>query len=351
MRRVVGSATTGLLLVLALVLLACESEPPGTAADRPFPAPAPVDPTRFYAGNAWRHLQALVEIGPRQTGTRGAARARRYLETQLRAIGAEVTEIRSPLPGPADSEAGDDEPRTAVHVVGVIPGDSQDRFLLAAAYDTRAIPDLEFVGANASASGPALVLELARALSNRPKPYTLMVVFLDGDELPALRPGAEFPGSRALATRMARDGAFQRIRLAVFFQQVADVDLAIARDLRSHPIYREFFWEAAAVLGRSAYFAPNARVESVDGSHVEFIEQGLRRTVMISDPRFGGDEVPGRYAGRETDSLLRCSPLSLQVVGDVSLEALTRIAQRLTRIDRFHEAPLQEPLGGPDPEP
>ena len=338
-------------MALVLALVGCESGPSQPTAAPSLPDAAPLDPARFYAGNAWTHLQALVAIGPRQTGTRGAARARSYLEKQLEAIGAQVTEIKSPLPpGPgAEGDAG--APRTAVHVVGVLPGDSQDRFVLAAAYDTRAIPDVEFVGANASGSGPALVLELARAFSQRSRAYTLMVLFLDGDQLPALEPGSDFPGSHELAARMARDGAFQRIRLAVFFQQVADVDLSIARDLRSHPIYREFFWEAAALLGRSAYFAPGARVESVDGSDVEFIDQGLRRTVMISDPRYGGDDVPGRYAGSETDSLLRCSPLSLQVVGDVSLEALTRIAQRLTRIDRFHESPLLEPLGGPHPEP
>jgi hypothetical protein len=234
---------------------------------------------------------------------------------------------------------------TAVHVVGVIPGASSDRFVLAAAYDTRAIPDIEFVGANASASGSAVVLELARALSESPRAYTLTLVFLDAEALPAERAGVGFPGSRALAERwaVAAEGGFDQIRLAVFFQQVADVDLRVARDLRSHHVYREFFWEAAGVLDQGVYFPPNARVESVEGSHLELIAAGLPRTVIIADPRFGGDDVPGRYSGTDRDTPERCSPHSLEVVGAVTLEALDRIARRLARIDRFRAAPLEDP--------
>jgi hypothetical protein len=322
----------GALAVLVLAL-ACSSEPP--------PPPDPttlVGPDAFSGRRAWVHLEKLSSIGQRQTGTRGAARARRYLASQLEEIGAVVEEVEVPVPS-----------GTAVHVVGVLPGASSDRFVLTAAYDTRAIPGIEFVGANASASGAAVVIELARALSERPRPYTLALVFLDGEALPAESAGVDFPGSRALAARWAAspEAGFERIRLAVFFQQVGDIDLSIGRDLRSHHVYREFFWDAAAVLGKGAYFPSDARGESIDGSHVEFIERGLPRSVLISDPRFGGSDVPGRHSGTAGDTPKRCSPDSLEVVGEVSLEALDRIAERLERIDRFRESPLQDPLGRP----
>lgn len=243
---------------------------------------------------------------------------------------------------PAAEEGAD--PREATHLVGWLLGESPDRFMLAASYDTRRVPGIEFVGANASASGPAMVLELARALSQRVRPYTLMFVLLDGDALPQIEPGGGFPGSRAFARHLDETGAFAATRLAVVYQQVADVDLQIARDLRSHHIYREFFWEAAAVVGRDVYFPADAGVDSVDAAHLEFIEQGLPRAVVIADPRFGGPDVPGSHAGTERDSLERCSADSLGVVGEVSLEALDRIAARLARIDRFRRSPLEDPL-------
>ena len=318
-------AVLGLFLAVALTL-ACSSVPGRTAEG----AGAGPDPAVFSGARAYRHLEALASIGPRPMGSRGAARARSYLRDQLEDFGYAVEEIAVSIP------AGE-----ATHLVGLLPGESTDRFALAAAYDTRRIPGIDFVGANASASGPAVVLELARALSERPRAYTLMVLLLDGDALPAASPGAAFPGSRALAVHLAADGSFEQIRLAVFLQQVGDVDLSISRDLRSHHVYREFFWEAAWVLGRSAFFAPGARVESVDGSHVEFIERGLPRSVLISDPRFGGSEIPGRHAGSAEDTARRCSPYSLAVVGEVTLEALKRIATLLSRIDRFRESPGQ----------
>jgi hypothetical protein len=306
-------------------------------------AAAVADPFAFSSQAAWRHLQALTLLGSRQTGSRGAARAREYLRQRLEDLGVEVEELT--LSVPDLSQNG--EPSRVTHLVGTLSGESSDRILLAASYDTRALPGIDFVGANASASGPALVLELVRALSERPRPYTLVVAFIDGDSLPVARSGAGFPGSRSLASWFAQEagGGVANVRLAVFFQQVADLDLSIARDLRSHSIYREFFWAAAGTLGREIYFPLNANVESVEAGHLEFIEQGLRRSVVIADSRYGGSDIPGRYAGTENDTLERCSPDSLRVVGEVVLEALDRISTRLVRIDRFHRSPLGDSLG------
>jgi len=328
------------LVVLGVSLTACKSVPEG-------PGSAPGARATFSAPAAWHHLQALTQIGPRETGTRGSALARRYLRERLEDLGANVEELT------LRALSEDEEPSEVTHLLATLPGESSDRFLLAASYDTRALPGIDFVGANASASGPALVLELARALSERPRPYTVVIALVDGDLLPATQPGARFPGSRAFASWLAEEaaGGFAKIRLAVFFQQVADLDLSIARDLRSHPIYREFFWDAARALGREVYFPGDASAESVDGGHVEFIDRGLLRSVVIADPRYGGSDVPGRYAGSEEDTVERCSRDSLGIVGDVALEALGRISAQLARIDRFHRSPLRVPLGRDGPAP
>jgi hypothetical protein len=225
--------------------------------------------------------------------------------------------------------------------------------MLAAAYDTPLFETLEFIGVNASASGPAVVLELARVLSRRPIPYSVMVVLLDGDAGSggALgEPGrSEFEASRRLVAVFEREGILSNIRVAAFFGQVGDEDLSIARDLRSHSIYRDVFFESAAALGRSRWFPKSAPFESRAGSHEAFIEGGLPRVVLVSDNRYGGSDSPGRYAWSEQDTLEHCSPQSLAAVGEVTLEALDRIAVRLNRIDRFRGASPAEPGGAPAP--
>ena len=167
------------MAIIAFLALAtaCKTDPQGVSGQSEVQSSAP---DTFSAEAAWRDLQALVRLGPRPSGSPAAAEARAYLRGRLEAIGAQVEAVKQILPA-----SGPDAPPVEVtHLVATLPGESSDRFLLAASYDTRAMPGFEFVAANASASGPALVLELARALSHRPRPYTLVVAFLDGDRLP-----------------------------------------------------------------------------------------------------------------------------------------------------------------------
>ena len=132
----------------------------------------------------------------------------------------------------------------------------------------------------------------------------------------------------------------------VSFQQVGDADLRIARDLRSHRLFREEFWLAAARLGRSEAFRPADRFESPPGSQSAFLAAGFRGVVLITDPSYGGDEPPGAYANSEDDTPERCSPQSLATVGMVTLEALDRIGERLAKIDRFAKK-TEEPAAPP----
>ena len=289
----------------------------------------------FSAERAWAHLEALVALGPRVTGTAGAASARDYLREQLVAIGALVVEQRFEAIGV------EGEPLEIVHLTGVLPGASSDVFLLAAAYDTTPFDTFRFVGANDGASGPALLLELGRVLADRPRRYTVWLTFLDGDSMHEARvatQGAEdraFAGSRALARQLADEGRLSRIRLAVYYNQVADRDLSIERDLRSHRIYREIFWQSARSLDQTAAFPENGHFGSPLTGHRSFLDHGVRRVVAIMDDRYGGSEPPGVHWHSEEDTLRQCSPASLASVGVVSLEALQRIETRLAKIDRF----------------
>jgi hypothetical protein len=248
-----------------------------------------------------------------------------------------------------------------VNLVAVVPGASEQLFVLVAPYDTRSFDGFRFVGANDGASAPALLLELARVIQARPLAYTTWFVFLDreappaGDPDPAANP--VLGGSTVLAQDLVVKGDKSSVRLVVAFHQVGDADLRIARDLRSHRLFREEFWMAAARLGHSDVFRSDDRFESPLGSHLPFILMGFRGAVLITDPSYGGDEPPGTHANSEDDTEEHCSPQSLATVGEVTLEALDRIGERLAKIDRFAKKPAPPPPppapseAPPEPEP
>ena len=333
------------LLVLGSSLSGCQNAPANPNGSMP---PVPAAATDFSGDAAFEHLRALSALGPRVAGTPEAAQTRAYLRSELEKLGLSVEERRyAGPPGP------DGAPQELVNLVAVIPGASPQLFVLTAAYDTRAFDSFRFEGANDGASAPALLLELARVIQARPLPYTTWIVFLDREAPRAGDPTGEplLAGSSVLATGLLANGSAASVRLVVSFQQVGDSDLRIARDLRSHRLYREEFWLAAARLGRSEAFRPGDHFESSPGSQLSFLSAGIRGVVLITDPSYGGDEPPGTYANSEDDTPERCSPKSLATVGMVTLEALERIGERLAKIDRYAKKTAEpaEPVPVPAP--
>jgi hypothetical protein len=326
------------LLLLAAVAAGCRNPPPP-----PMP-PVPSAATDFSGDAAYAYLQALAAIGPRVSGTPGNAEARAYIRKELENLGLEVTERR--YAGPPEPDGVRPE---LFNLVATIPGASPQLFVLTAGYDTRPFDSFRFVGANDGASAPALLLELARVITARPLPYTTMIAFLDREMPRAGDPTGplQLVGSSLLAAELTAEDRAGNVRLVVSFQQVGDSELRIARDLRSHRLFREEFWLAAARLGRTEAFRPGDRFESPVGSQTAFLDAGLRGVVLITDSSYGGDEPPGAYANSEDDTPERCSPQSLATVGMVTLEALDQIGQRLAKIDRLAKKKPAEPQAAP----
>jgi hypothetical protein len=276
-------------------------------------------------------------------GTEGVRRAGDYILGELAKLGLEVIEQEFEV-----RRGEQDEAPIALRNLGAeIPGSSGDAFLLVAPYDTRRYESFRFLGVNDGGSGAALLLEIARVLAADPLPYTTWLIFLDGEaplapDSVSVADPSHF-GSLALAKRIREKGMLAGIRLALVLNRVCDADLRVARDLHSHRIYREEFWRAASRLGHSDAFPPDGSFESPEASHHELAAAGLHRVVALVDSSFGGNEPPGLYAGTEDDDLEHCSADSLEAVGKVALEALDKISQRLAKIDRFAESPLEGP--------
>jgi Zn-dependent M28 family amino/carboxypeptidase len=271
-------------------------------------------PLKFDSNRAWGHLQQVVGIGPRPSGSAAIEQTRKYIREQLAAIGLKATE-----------QAWDDEtPLGRVHLVNLIvtiPGASKDRIAITGHYDTKLFREFSFVGASDGGSSTAFLIELARVLKARKNALTYDLIFLDGEEAVVEWRGKDNTyGSRHYVDAAKRDGSLKSLKAMILVDMIADRDLDIRRDTNSTPWLTDIIWNTAARLKLSNYFL--AAPTTVEDDHLPFLAAGVP-SVDIIDLNYGAWHT-------QRDTLESVSARSMQVVGDVLLAALPAIEQRLS---------------------
>jgi len=283
MRPIALAATVG---VATIALLSCGDSP--DAARSPS-----VD--GFDSHAAWRLLKRQVALGPRPAGS---PRSRR-LGRRLRRL----------LPdGHFQSVPGG-----LRNVVGEVPGRSRRYVVVGAHYDTKDIPG--FVGANDGASGTAVVTQLARGITPRRLPKTLVFVLFDGEESPAGVPDSEFEqkglrGSKVAARR------FRRARAMVLLDFVGDKRLRLPREANSNWSLWHRLRTAAGRVGVAGTFPPIATGPVLD-DHGPFIERGVPAIDLIDF------DFPCFH--RACDDLDAVSERSLDRVGETMVRYLASL--------------------------
>jgi Zn-dependent M28 family amino/carboxypeptidase len=271
----------------------------------------------FDDARAWRHLEAQVALGPRPAGSDTAEAVRVYLEGELASYG--LAPRREGFT--ADTPLG---PIAMANVIAELPGPRPDApiVLLCTHYDTKRA-EFEFVGANDSASGTAVLLELARVLARRPSPVSYRIVFLDGEE--AVRWTWEDPdnryGSRHHADELERQGLAARVAACVVIDMVGDRDLKLTTDQNSDARLLEAFFGAArrAGLGRHV----DGERMPVKDDHLSFMKKGIKSVDLIDF-----DYGPGNaYWHSAQDTLERVSRESLAAAGRIVLLGLPAVEE------------------------
>ena len=289
----------------------------GLAACSNLPPPLEIDASadRFSAERVRAHYAALARIGPRPPGSNAIDRARAYLARELRWAGAELD--------PGENEDTDGS------LVARLPGPSSDRVLVVAPW----VP----VGAQSGLddAGVAILLELARALSRNAPSYTVVLVAV---EVALPEPEAADARRAREAVREAGAGLIRRIeaedglrglRAVLVLEPRAVEGTRIARDLRSHPVFRDLFWRTAARLGHADAFPSDADWATPEGIQGAFLSAGYGQVLSLvevgADPTAPSDE--GRPAGPGLGAF--------EPVGTVAYEGLVQLMHRLERIDAF----------------
>jgi glutaminyl-peptide cyclotransferase len=279
-------------------------------------AQAAVPQPRFDAGRAWEHLRQLVAIGPRPSGSAAIGQTRKYIKDQMASLGFVVAE-----------QAWDDEtPIDKVHFVNlsvVIPGARKERVVFAGHYDTKLYRQFRFVGASDGASSAAFLIELARVLKGRKNPFTIELLFLDGEEarLPEWNGTDNTYGSRHYVDVAKRDGTIATLKALLLVDMIGDRDLDIRRDMNSTPWLTDILWATAKHQDLDDYFIPDST--RIEDDHLPFLAAGVP-SVDIIDLDFDAWHTA-------KDNLDAVSARSLQVVGDVVLAALPTIEAHLVK--------------------
>jgi Zn-dependent M28 family amino/carboxypeptidase len=262
----------------------------------------------FSGGRAFNDLRQLVQFGPRPAGSENLERARTYIKHQLSASAAELLDDSFLATAPVGNI-----PMT--NLIGVLPGESSTVVILAGHYDTARIDGIRFVGANDGGSSAAFLLEMARVLSRRNNRFTYWVVFFDGEEaLKQWSPSDSLYGSRHLAEKLSHEGTLGQIKALILVDMVGDRHLNILRESNSTAWLSGLVFRSARTLGYIGLF--NGGTFPVEDDHMPFLARGIPSVDIIDLTPFGS------YHHTAQDSIDKCDPESLTVVGRVVLATL-----------------------------
>jgi len=277
------------------------------------------DSLAFNGERAFEDLKRLVAFGPRPPGSKALAESRAWIISQLRLAGCQVEEDNFVAATPVGNI-----PMT--NVIARIPGGRPSVVMVAGHYDTLRVTGFTFAGANDGGSSAAFLLELARILGRRKNPVTYWLVFFDGEE--ALEHWSETDsryGSRHLVQKLASAGELGYVQAMILVDMIADAKLDIYRESYSTGWLNDMIFGNARRLGYSKYFI-DSPPDYIEDDHIPFVNAGVSSADVI-DLDYG----PRRsYWHTAQDTVDKCSPLSLTIVGRVvtaTLEELERAPQ------------------------
>ena len=274
----------------------------------------------FDGAQAYEYLKQICELGPRVSGSAGMQAQQAMLVEHFKQCGAEVElqsfKVRHPRDG---------SPVAMANLIARWQPQLAERILLCAHYDTRPFPDQDrnrprgrFIGANDGASGAALLMELARNLSELRGERGVDIVLFDGEELIYGEFDEYFLGSKHFAREYVANQPGPTYRWAVLLDMVGDAELRIAQEVNSmrwadtRPLV-ESIWSTAKKLGVRE-FVPRRGPEIRD-DHLPLHDiAGIPACDVIDF------EYP--FWHTEGDTPDKCSALSLAKVGWVIEEWL-----------------------------
>ena len=187
-----------LVLLPVLCFFACGRATGGSTEQQRVRVQVPL----FNADSAFMFIQNQVDFGPRVPNTPEHLACAEYLASELRRFGAQVIEQR------ADVVTFDGVTLHAINIIGSFQPENRNRILLFAHWDTRPWADADpnpanhtkpVLGANDGASGPGILLEIARQIGMQQPAVGVDIIFFDAEDWGAVN--VNLPESWALGAQ------------------------------------------------------------------------------------------------------------------------------------------------------
>ncbi len=279
-------------------------------------------PTQFDAAAAFKHLEAVCQIGPRYSGSQGMALQQEYLQKHFSNLGAGVFSQTFSIRHPNNGK----QVMLKNLLVRWHP-ERKNRLLICCHYDTRPFPDRDpvnprgaFIGANDGGSGVALLCELGKHMSTIQGKLGVDFVFFDAEEFVFVhRRDPLFVGSTHFAKEYAKGNVRAKYRAGVLVDMVGDKDLQIyyeGNSLKKAPRVTRHLWDIAARLEIKEFV--RERRHQIRDDHLPLNQIAKIPVCDIIDFDF---PVQGNgYWHTQKDTLENCSADSLGKVGSVVLQ-------------------------------
>ena len=281
-------------------------------------APVKEKPAEFSADNAWKHLIAQCDLGPRPPGTTSHLKCRDLI---LDHVTKYCDEPR--LQPFRHFWSRDGKPYQMWNVIGEQNWkNAKVRVVLLAHWDTRPTADQEpdaanrrkpILGANDGASGVAVLLELMRVMKGRNPDLGIQYLFVDGEDL-----GPDLDEMFLGARHYAKNLPSPRPQYGILLDMIGDKDLSVPIEYNSYVAARSVInalYRHAATVGLKSAF-PNVVGQAIEDDHLSLIEAGIP-TVDLIDFTY-----PSWHTLEDTPD--KCSPESLGKVGKLLETFLTK---------------------------
>ncbi|HEX7402223.1 MAG TPA: M28 family peptidase [candidate division Zixibacteria bacterium] len=271
---------------------------------------------RFDAPRAFTYITEQCQMGPRYPGSVGHEKARKYLLERLSGY--------TPLVKTQEFTYRDEEKQLDLQLTNIIASfypEKKERILLCAHWDTRPMADHDpdsslrsqpILGANDGASGVAIMLEVARILSEEEPPWGVDLIFFDGEDWgPESQVDKFCLGSKYFAKNK---GNYQP-HLGILLDMVADQDLKLYKEGFSctyAPQLVDFIWAKAHNLGFSCF--NDTIMYYLYDDHLPLLKAGIPCIDLIDF------DYPWYHTTSDTPD--KCSPQSLQIMGDLLMDVL-----------------------------
>ena len=285
--------------------------------------------TNFSGDRAMADVKAIVELGPRPSGSAELEASRQYIEKRLREAGWETQRQDFEADTILRGRLRMSNIRARFPFAGLETWNRSVTAVVCSHYDTKWFQSTRFVGANDGGSSTGLLLEVARAAAPVPEfAARLELVFFDGEEAITgfTAPGGfndtRFDGlfgSRHYARELRKLPASHIPRYGVLFDMIGDAKLEVEFPSNGSRRLSGLAQQAAAELGFANHFRDGAEV--ID-DHVPLSWLGMEVIDFIDLNSYRD------IWHTSADTLDKLNPASIEIAGRTGLLFIEKYLER-----------------------